>query len=773
MLRDMNRPRALVWWTRVAAIGAAGAVVCTLGAPDALAKTTKHPQTTKHPKTVPSFYTLKNSKQKCRAHYTKQTITITVRRGRRRVRYHQLRCIYTGNTAAGKPVSFPTGLPTAAITVTVIPSAGDRSFAIAAGQTLNIAGAGVLTGSDGTNVSAMLVSSTAHGTLTFAHSGRFVYVPASGFSGIDSFKYRTVSSSGETSSPATVTIHITPVAIAVGAYALPPTGELSVSAPGVLTGDTGTGLTARLVTGPAFGSLTLNADGTFDYTAAPDFTGSDGFTFEAVDSSRQASNAVTVTINVGVRAPAVVSQSFVGAIGNTALQVGGSRAAGPEVYEGAANALHGDSDPSGGTLSTTPATITTADGGTVTLAGDGTFTYEPPAGFTGPSDSFGYEVDSSEGASAAATATIVFDPARVWYADNASAAPAATGTSAAPFNSLAQAVAVAARGDVVFLFDSSTPYTGGLTLGPDQTLVGEPAGLTVYGEDLLDPSSGASAQITSSGVGLTLSDGDLLDGVAVENTGGAGVSMGAGSFTIEGVAITAPHGDGIVASGAAWLTLTGSVISGSVAGDAVHIVDGDGSTAFDTIDNNVIGVSGTAGSGSASAYGIELRSSGASSMLTAWVSSNHVYDTARDGVLGVGTAGGTLDLNLNGNTVTTDSSSTGNGVTIEAGTGVGDVATVCANPTGNTVTAGGTGTHAIELEQPDASSEFGVENYSGLPGGVSTVHDFLVAAPPGLNNTLTAPGGGAAAYVTQPNGYSGTATPAAGFVSCMVAQPLS
>jgi Bacterial Ig domain/Protein of unknown function (DUF1565) len=768
MLRDMDRPGALLWCTRVAAIGAAGVLAGALGVPDALAKTTKHPKST------PSFYTLKNAKQKCRAHYTKQTITITVRRGRRRVRHHQLRCIYTGNTAGGKPVSFPTDLPTAAITVTVIPSAGDRSFAIAAGETLNIAGAGVLTGSDGSGLTAVLVSATAHGTLTFANSGRFVYVPASGFSGIDSFKYRTVSSTGESSSPATVTIHVTPVAVAVGAYALPPTGELSVSAPGVLTADTGSGLSARLVSGPAAGSLTLNADGSFDYTAAPDFIGSAGFTFEAVDASGQASNAVTVTINVGVRAPAVVSQSFVGAIGNTALQVGGSRAAGPEVYDATTNALHGDSDPSGGTLSTKPATITTADGGTVTLAGDGTFTYEPPAGFTGPSDSFSYEVDSSEGASAAASATIAFDPARVWYADNASGAPAGAGTSAAPFNSLAQAVAAAAQGDIVFLFDSSTPYTGGLTLGPDQTLVGQPVGLTVYGEDLLDPSSGSSAQITSSGVGLTLSDGDLLEGVTIENTGGAGVSMGAGSFTIEKVAITDPHGDGIVASSAAWLTLTGSAIYGSVAGDAVHLVDGDGSTAFDTIDNNVIGISGTAGSGSASAYGIELRSSGASSMLTAWVSNNQVYDTARDGVLGVATAGGTLDLNLNANTVTTDSSSTGNGVTIDAGTGLGDVATVCANPTGNTVSAGGAGTHAIELDQPDASSEFGVENYSGLPGGVSAVHDFLVSTlPGGLANILTAPGGSAAAYVTQPNGYSGTATPAAGFVTCTVAQPLS
>ena len=59
---------------------------------------------------------------------------------------------------------------------------------------------------------------------------------------------------------------------------------LSVAAPGVLANDTAAGgatLTAVLVTGPAHGTLTLNPDGSFTYTPAAGFSGSDSFTYQA------------------------------------------------------------------------------------------------------------------------------------------------------------------------------------------------------------------------------------------------------------------------------------------------------------------------------------------------------------------------------------------------------------------------------------------------------------------------------------------------------------
>ncbi|HXA44346.1 MAG TPA: Ig-like domain-containing protein, partial [Candidatus Angelobacter sp.] len=66
-------------------------------------------------------------------------------------------------------------------------------------------------------------------------------------------------------------------------YTAPAGSVFMVSPPGVLANDTGGGgLTAVLVTGPANGTLTLHANGSFSYTPTNNFTGMDGFTYRAV-----------------------------------------------------------------------------------------------------------------------------------------------------------------------------------------------------------------------------------------------------------------------------------------------------------------------------------------------------------------------------------------------------------------------------------------------------------------------------------------------------------
>jgi len=76
---------------------------------------------------------------------------------------------------------------------------------------------------------------------------------------------------------------------------------LSVAAPGVLTNATagadGGSLTAMLAGGPANGTLTLNADGSFTYTPNNNFVGVDSFTYQATAGSLTSSVA-TVTIDV-------------------------------------------------------------------------------------------------------------------------------------------------------------------------------------------------------------------------------------------------------------------------------------------------------------------------------------------------------------------------------------------------------------------------------------------------------------------------------------------
>jgi VCBS repeat-containing protein len=78
-------------------------------------------------------------------------------------------------------------------------------------------------------------------------------------------------------------------------------GTLAVTAGnGVLNGDNdpeNAGLTAVKDTDPANGTLTLNADGSFAYTPAADFSGSDSFTYHASDGTLSSGTA-TVTITV-------------------------------------------------------------------------------------------------------------------------------------------------------------------------------------------------------------------------------------------------------------------------------------------------------------------------------------------------------------------------------------------------------------------------------------------------------------------------------------------
>jgi hypothetical protein len=83
-------------------------------------------------------------------------------------------------------------------------------------------------------------------------------------------------------------------------YTATGTTPLTVPAPGVLANDNdaeGDSLTSLLQTTVTHGTLNLNTDGGFSYTASAGFTGNDSFTYQASDASGH-SNLATVTITV-------------------------------------------------------------------------------------------------------------------------------------------------------------------------------------------------------------------------------------------------------------------------------------------------------------------------------------------------------------------------------------------------------------------------------------------------------------------------------------------
>ena len=145
------------------------------------------------------------------------------------------------------------------------------------------------------------MSGPSHGTLFPDPDGSFNYFPNLLFIGTDSFTY--AASDGVDTVQATVFINVAndaPVAVADGPYATAEDTALNVPAAGVLANDSdgdGDPLTAVLVADATSGTVTLQADGSFDYVPDPDFAGADSFTYRASDGL-DTSSATTVSITV-------------------------------------------------------------------------------------------------------------------------------------------------------------------------------------------------------------------------------------------------------------------------------------------------------------------------------------------------------------------------------------------------------------------------------------------------------------------------------------------
>src|SRR5262249_51056643 len=130
------------------------------------------------------------------------------------------------------------------------------------------------------------------------------------------------------SNVATVSLTVTPVndppVAANDSYSTAEDTPLTVNAPGVLANDTavdGDALAAKLVSGPAHGTLTLNPDGSFRYLPGPNYNGSDGFTYQANDGQAD-SNVARVVITVApVNDPPVANPDSAATDEDTAVTV--------------------------------------------------------------------------------------------------------------------------------------------------------------------------------------------------------------------------------------------------------------------------------------------------------------------------------------------------------------------------------------------------------------------------------------------------------------------
>ncbi len=256
-------------------------------------------------------------------------------------------------------------------------------YTLSSNQTLTVAAPGVLKNDlnlDQDALTLTVVSNVEHGTLALDASGSFTYSPTAGFAGEDQFIYKI--SDGVSESYGKVTLQVGRSTSGVAQFSVRPDRYrvnalrtlVVTTAAGVVANDSytrsGAAPTVVLVTGPAHGTLTLNASGSFSYTptaGGTPFTGTDSFVYRLTDSAGQTATA-TAQIDVSNHAPwstGVLLEVHQGATLNAAA----SQLA----------AASGDTEAHNLTF----ALLSSPTHGTLTFSPDGHFDYVPTAGYAG------------------------------------------------------------------------------------------------------------------------------------------------------------------------------------------------------------------------------------------------------------------------------------------------------------------------------------------------------------------------------------------------------
>jgi len=149
---------------------------------------------------------------------------------------------------------------------------------------------------DGTPITQIdRLTAPQHGTLTINANGSFTYTPGADYNGIDGFTYRLTDTKGRTSNTATVSLTVLPVNDAPIA---PPDRSANVKAGESFTFNPLTGasdvdgdiLTVQWLKQPEHGTLTVNADGSFTYTANPNYAGADSIAWRVKDDELTSNN---------------------------------------------------------------------------------------------------------------------------------------------------------------------------------------------------------------------------------------------------------------------------------------------------------------------------------------------------------------------------------------------------------------------------------------------------------------------------------------------------
>ncbi len=420
-------------------------------------------------------------------------------------------------------------------------------------------------------------------------AGLLVFVPAANANGAlyANFSFSVQDSGGAfDSAPNTLSFNVAPVndvpvAVADSVNAIedqPFSGTLAGN--DQLSGDGGNLFALVAGSGPSSGSIVFNSDGTFTYTPAANFTGSDSFSYTLTDADGDVSTAV-VSVNVASvnDTPTAVVDS-IAAVEDT-----------PFVGSVAGNdSLSGD----GGNLFALVAASGPAHGGIVFNA-DGSFVYTPNANYNGP-DAFTYTLTDADGDVSTASVSIgvaSVNDVPTAVADNVAA------VEDTPFvGSVGGNDALSGDGGNVFsLVAGSGPVNGGIVFNADGTFTYTPNanynGSDSFAYAITDVDGDVSTALVSIGV-ASVNDVPtaVADSVAaVEDTPFVGSVAGNDALSGDGgnvfslVAGSGPSNGGIVFNTDGTFTYTPSANYNGPDSFSYSLTDanGDVSTAVVTI----------------------------------------------------------------------------------------------------------------------------------------------------------------------------------------------
>ncbi|MBT9314083.1 cadherin domain-containing protein [Leptothoe spongobia] len=412
----------------------------------------------------------------------------------------------------------------------------------------------------------------------------------------------------------------------------------------------GSGLTYSLSGGADQSVFSIDAStGVVTFNAAPDFevpgdaNGDNDYELQVtVTDAGGLTDSQDITVNVTdvveVPVPDAVNDAF-NVTGNVGIDVTSTGSILNNDIGGTPTALFfgNASGTANGTAADGTNTITTTNGGTVLLNADGTFTYDPAAGFNG-ADSFFYFSQNSGGDDTAEVTFTVADT--VWFIDNSAGGSTNTGTLNNPFTSLADFNTANDGGgnnpganDDIFLGSGSGNYTGGTTLLDGQTLIGQ--GTT----GTLDGLLGITLPTFSNPL-PTLGGADPI----IVNNGGNAITLGSGN-TVRGLTIAgATTQNGIVGTNVG-NTLIDNVTFTGLALEAVQLTNSTANATITLQNNTVNSPNSTTG------VELEVISNGASNV-TVNVTDNTLSNVSNSAILVDGNGNGTVNTTISGNNIT-------------------------------------------------------------------------------------------------------------------------